>query len=60
MNTDEADNDELNGDTQPFNCSREEHSTLDSKYITLHKGDIAWLMVSHAKLSKEAIKKILL
>lgn len=57
VNTDEADNDELNGDTQPFNCSREEHSTLDSKYITLHKGDIAWLMVSHAKLSKETLKK---
>lgn len=57
VNTDEGSKNEWDGDVQPFNCSREEHSTLDSKYITFYKGDIAWLMVSHAKLSKEVLKK---
>ena len=54
--------DESNGDTseeevQPFTCNRKEHSTLDSKYITLLQGNTAWLMVSHAKLSKSALKR---
>jgi hypothetical protein len=49
--------DELSEDAQPFNCTRPEHSTLESKYITLYQGDTAWIMVSHAKLSKSTLKK---
>ncbi|MDN5802492.1 MAG: hypothetical protein L0H34_08350, partial [Psychrobacter sp.] len=57
QNIDESDSDNSDEEVQPFNCSRKEHSTLDSKYITLLQGDKAWLMVSHAKLSKSTLKK---
>lgn len=56
-NIDEPDDDELDEIVQPATCDRDEHSTLDSKYITLRPGSIAWLMVSHAKLSKATLKK---
>lgn len=57
QNIDESDGDTSDEDVQPFTCSRKEHSTLDSKYITLLQGDTAWLMVSHAKLTKSALKR---
>ncbi|MGP4120764.1 toxin VasX [Psychrobacter aquimaris] len=57
QNIDESDSDSSDEDVQPFTCSRKEHSTLDSKYITLLQGDTAWLMVSHAKLTKSALKR---
>ena len=57
QNIDKSDGDTSDEDVQPFTCSRKEHSTLDSKYITLLQGDTAWLMVSHAKLSKSALKR---
>lgn len=57
QNIDESDGDTSDEDVQPFTCSRKEHSTLDSKYITLLQGDTAWLMVSHAQLSKVTLKK---
>ena len=56
-NIDEPDDDELDEMVQPALCDRDNHSTLDSKYITLSPGEIVWLMVSHAKLSKAALKK---
>ncbi|MBH0085456.1 hypothetical protein I6E84_04400 [Psychrobacter sp. SCQQ22] len=56
-NIDEPDDDELDEMVQPALCDRDNHSTLDSKYITLSPGEIVWLMVSHAKLSKSALKK---
>ena len=56
-NIDEPDDDELDEMVQPATCDRDEHSTLDSKYITLYAGKIVWLMVSHAKLSKATLKK---
>lgn len=56
-NIDESDSDTSDEDAQPFTCSRKEHSTLDSKYVTFLQGDTAWLMVSHAKLSKSALKR---
>ena len=56
-NIDESDSDNSDQDLQPFNCQSKNHSTLDSKYITLLQGDTAWLMVSHAKLSKSALKR---
>ncbi|SLJ84299.1 toxin VasX [Psychrobacter sp. DAB_AL43B] len=42
---------------QPFNCSKSAHSTLATKYITVNVGDINWLMISHTKLSKGALKR---
>lgn len=57
QNIDESDNNDFDQDAQPFNCTRSEHSTLESKYITLYQGDTAWFMVSHAKLSKATLKK---
>lgn len=42
---------------QPFTCSKAAHSTLASKYITVNAGDINWLMISHAKLSKAILKR---
>ncbi|ERL54916.1 toxin VasX [Psychrobacter aquaticus] len=57
QNIDESDSDSSDEEVQPFNCDRKEHSTLESKYITLLQGDTAWLMVSHAKLSKSTLKK---
>ncbi|MGP5662663.1 toxin VasX, partial [Psychrobacter celer] len=56
-NIDEPDNDSLEEMAQPALCDRNCHSTLDSKYLTLDPGEIVWLMVSHAKLSKEILKK---
>lgn len=56
-NIDEPDNDSLEEMAQPALCERNYHSTLDSKYLTLDPGEIVWLMVSHAKLSKETLKK---
>ena len=56
-NIDEPDDDTLDEMVQPATCDRDEHSTLDSKYITLDAGEIVWLMVSHAQLSKAALKK---
>ena len=47
----------FSGDKQPFNCTRPEHNTLDSKYITVDFGHTLWLMVSQAKLSKAVLKK---
>ncbi|MGP5214866.1 toxin VasX, partial [Psychrobacter immobilis] len=55
-NIDEPD-DELDEMVQPALCEKDEHSTLDSKYITLEPGEVVWLMVSHAKLSKATLKK---
>lgn len=57
QNIDESTNDSIEEDVQPFNCTKANHSTLDSKFITLLQGDIAWLMVSHVKLSKATLKK---
>ena len=57
QNIDKSDGDTSDEEVQPFTCSRKEHSTLDSKYITLLQGDTAWLMVSHAKLGKPTLKK---
>ena len=57
QNIDESDNNDFDQDAQPFNCTKDNHSTLDSKYITLYQGDVAWFMVSHAKLSKGTLKK---
>lgn len=57
QNIDESDNNDFDQDAQPFNCTKDNHSTLDSKYITLYQGDVAWFMVSHAKLSKATLKK---
>ncbi|WP_201595112.1 toxin VasX [Psychrobacter vallis] len=57
QNINESDSDTSEEDVQPFTCNKKEHSTLDSKYITLLQGDTAWLMVSHAKLSKPTLKK---
>ncbi|WP_288998656.1 toxin VasX [uncultured Psychrobacter sp.] len=57
QNIDESTNDNIEEDVQPFNCTKENHSTLDSKFITLLQGDIAWLMVSHVKLSKSTLKE---
>lgn len=57
QNIDKSDGDTSDEEVQPFTCSRKEHSTLDSKYITLLQGDTAWLMVSHAKLTKSALKR---
>ncbi|MGO2126830.1 toxin VasX [Psychrobacter sp. AOP42-A1-21] len=56
-NIDETDDNTLDEMVQPATCDRDDHSTLDSKYITLGPGEIVWLMVSHAKLSKAALKK---
>ena len=56
-NIDEPDNKPLDDMVQPALCEKEDHSTLDSKYITLLQGEIVWLMVSHAKLSKATLKK---
>jgi len=42
---------------QPFNCSKPAHSTLATKYIALGVGNVNWLMISHAKLSKTTLKK---
>ena len=56
-NIDEPDDDTLDEMVQPATCDRDEHSTLDSKYIILDAGEIVWLMVSHAQLSKAALKK---
>ncbi|WP_201538900.1 toxin VasX [Psychrobacter sp. 1044] len=56
-NIDEPDNDSLEEMAQPALCDRNYHSTLDSKYLTLDPGGIVWLMGSHAKLSKETLKK---
>ncbi|MCH1781866.1 toxin VasX [Psychrobacter glaciei] len=56
-NIDEPDDDELDEMVQPAICEKDEHSTLDSKYITLEPGEVVWLMVSHAKLSKATLKK---
>lgn len=57
QNIDESTNDSIEEDVQPFNCTKANHSTLDSKFITLLQGDTAWLMVSHAQLSKVTLKK---
>ena len=57
QNIDESDNNYFDQDAQPFNCTKDNHSTLDSKYITLYQGDVAWFMISHAKLSKATLKK---
>ena len=57
QNIDESTNDNIEEDVQPFNCTKENHSTLDSKFITLLQGDIAGLMVSHVKLSKSTLKE---
>ncbi|MEN2750590.1 toxin VasX [Psychrobacter sp. FBL11] len=57
QNIDESDDDNIDEDAQPFTCTEKKHSTLDSKFITLLQGDIAWLMVSHAKLSKSTLRK---
>lgn len=57
QNIDESDGDNSEEDVQPFTCNKKEHSTLDSKYITLLQGDTAWLMVSHVKLSKSVLKR---
>lgn len=57
QNIDESDGNISDEDVQPFTCNKKEHSTLDSKYITLFQGNTAWLMVSHAKLSKSALKR---
>lgn len=59
-NIDEPDNKPLDDMVQPALCEKEDHSTLDSKYITLLQGEIVWLMVSHAKLSKATLKNILM
>ena len=56
-NIDESNSDTSEEEVQPFTCNKKEHSTLDSKYITLFQGNTAWLMVSHAKLSKSALKR---
>ena len=56
-NIDESDDDTLDEIVQPATCDRDSHSTLDSKYITLEPGQVVWLMVSHAKLSKATLKK---
>lgn len=57
QNIDESDNNSSKQDLQPFTCNKKEHSTLDSKYITLLQEDMAWLMVSHVKLSESALKR---
>ncbi|MGP5065654.1 toxin VasX [Psychrobacter alimentarius] len=57
QNIDESGSDSFDEEVQPFNCNKKGHSTLDSKYITLLLGDKAWLMVSHAKLSKSVLKR---
>lgn len=44
---------------QPFSCTKSEHNTLESKYITVGFGQTLWLMVSHAKLSEAVLKKYL-
>ena len=56
-NIDEPDDDTFDEMVQPATCDRDSHSTLDSKYITLETGQVVWLMVSHAQLSKAALKK---
>lgn len=57
QNIDESNDHNFDEGAQPFNCTEKNHSTLDSKYITLLQGDTAWLMVSHAQLSKVTLKK---
>ncbi|WP_367109457.1 toxin VasX [uncultured Psychrobacter sp.] len=57
QNIDESTNDSIDEEVQPFNCKKANHSTLDSKFITFFQGDIAWLMISHAKLSKSTLRK---
>lgn len=57
QNIDESNGNDIDEGAQPFNCTEKNHSTLDSKFITLLQGDIAWLMVSHVKLSKATLKK---
>ncbi len=45
--------------SQPYNCTKAQHSTVASKYICLDKdsGKDYYLKVSHVKLSKNIIKK---
>lgn len=57
QNIDESNDHNFDEGAQPFNCTEKNHSTLDSKFITLLQGDIAWLMVSHVELSKATLKK---
>ena len=57
QNIDESNDHNFDEGAQPFNCTEKNHSTLDSKFITLFEEDIAWLMVSHAQLSKMTLKK---
>ena len=57
QNIDESNGNDIDEGAQPFNCTEKNHSTLDSKFITLFEEDIAWLMVSHAQLSKMTLKK---
>lgn len=44
-------------DAQPFNCTKANHNTLDSKFITVVPNENVWLMISHAKLSKTVLRQ---
>ncbi|MGO2562064.1 toxin VasX, partial [Psychrobacter sp.] len=43
---------------QPPTCTKKNHNTLDSKFISLNHFESIWLMISHAKLSQDQIWKL--
>lgn len=50
----EAEND---NEEQPFNCTKAQHSTVASKFITVGIDETVWMMVSHTRLSKSTLKR---
>ena len=57
QNINETHIENLENMAQPALCSKKNHSTLDSKYITLNENGVVWLMISHAKISESTLKK---